>query len=71
MVSPELDPSHLLDLVEMNGLDLIRALLQVSLGIQHVIGRNVAAIKQTKWMQTTVSTRRNDDEGFSSYRTFT
>lgn len=46
VVAPELDSSHLLDLVEVDGLNLIHALLQVSLRVQHVICRNVAAINQ-------------------------
>lgn len=47
VVAPELDPSHLLDLMEVNGLNLVHALLQVRLSVQHVIGRNVAAIRQS------------------------
>ena len=42
VVAPELDPRHLLHLVEVNGLDLIHALLQVRLCVQHVICRDVA-----------------------------
>lgn len=48
VVAPELDPSHLLDLMEVNGLNLVHALLQVRLSVQHVIGRNVAAIRQSQ-----------------------
>lgn len=48
VVAPELDPSHLLDLMEVNGLNLVHALLQVRLSVQHVISRNVAAIRQSQ-----------------------
>lgn len=48
VVAPELDPSHLLDLMEVNGLNLVHALLQVRLSVQHVIGRNVAAMRQSQ-----------------------
>jgi len=42
MVAPELDAGHLLHLVEVDGLDLLHALLQVRLRVQHVVRRDVA-----------------------------
>lgn len=38
VVAPELDACHLLDLVEVDGLDLLHAVLQVRLRVQHVVG---------------------------------
>lgn len=43
VVTPELDASNLFDLVEVDGLNLLHALLQVGLRVQHVIGRDVTA----------------------------
>lgn len=37
VVAPELDPCHLLHLMKVDGLDLVHALLQVSLSVQHVV----------------------------------
>lgn len=37
VVTPELDASHFLHLVEVDGLDLLHAVLQVRLRVQHVI----------------------------------
>ena len=47
VVAPELDPRHLLDLMEVDGLDLLHAVLQVRLRVQHVVRGDVAAIKQS------------------------
>lgn len=43
VVAPELDAGHLLHLVEVDSLDLLHALLQVRLRVEHLIGRDVAA----------------------------
>lgn len=37
VVTPELDACDLLHFVEVDGLDLLHALLQVRLGVQHVV----------------------------------
>lgn len=47
VVAPKLNPSHLLNLMEVNGLNLIHALFQIRLSVQHVISRNIAIIKQS------------------------
>lgn len=38
VVTPELDAGHLLHLMEVDGLDLLHAVLQVGLRVQHVVG---------------------------------
>lgn len=43
VVTPELNASHLLHLVEVDGLDLFHAVLQVGLRVQHVISWDVTA----------------------------
>lgn len=45
VVTPELDASNFFDLVEVDGLNLFHALLQISLRVQHVICRDVTAVK--------------------------
>ncbi len=41
VVTPELDAGNFLHLVEVDGLDLLHALLQVRLSVQHVVCRDV------------------------------
>lgn len=43
VVTPELDASNFFDLVEVDGLNLLHALLQVGLRVQHVVCRDVTA----------------------------
>lgn len=46
VVTPELDSGHLFDLVEVDGFNLIHALFQVSLSVQHVVCRDVAVVNE-------------------------
>lgn len=46
VVTPELDAGDFLHLVEVDGLDLLHAVLQVRLRVEHVVCRDVAVVTQ-------------------------